>query len=930
MSTRETDLSLLACHTDEQLLGTVFLYPLPDKIETAWKKLREEYRGVTGSKGNLPYAGLLTVLRAIGYTGATLHPTSKSDPPKFLATSRPIDRDDLHAAVTLWEQALLQTPDDSFSFGYLSPLADLIAGTAPEPVSLWDHITCDNTAVDAPGWVWTAAGWAIAQRLCAEPWPIDGKTVTFRADLDNSLQVWDNKLLWTNTWAAAYGETESDTSSDLDQDENDGAWKTAVRYATLRLDVVMKSHPGLPHPVAVVHPRVSRLSNTLASTRTAWFAPRDGKGPLLNLSMGGKGQHTHLDHTTRLALDAWTRLHGEHVFPRDTGETDFLGLSNLDLSGPPGKLRALVPFSLSFPIGKGVGMHTRRELARHFGTTLGQPLVRNREVAGRHFGYGRTVIDGRDSVLLDDEHFDQILAASGCQRLRILALYQKQDMRTRMQNLLAYHFNRPDLARTGMPEERVIPITEHVEVLLQPAPDLLAHGNHHDKRAALTRQLAGLNAPENTRVLALCETEYDAKAWARQRRASKKPNSTIPDPYALDAKPHVNQELARHGVLAQFLTFYKPGRRSPLKKDREINTDLARLGRELEGHHRGHMAIADMHRAAGLAHPRLTKALTFGPNGLKEPLVHVGLHLRQQLGKRRGPLTEEPKLMWTLVALIPRAGQWQTLAFLPDEHRTGGTWLDYATANHRFRSKTLPEGRRRDDLLPRLVDRALYELGSHAGAARGYVLYVSGAQARSIWPLLANRHLGKTPDTKGLIDKRPALPGFTLSPEHRPRAVVRVTSASDDLASPALIERLSHVDDEETETAEGKIATGLFQLEDTDRTFILCNLPHQYSGGSRHARAGESYTRWGSTDPAEQAETWYSHTTTEITVVHHPADQVPLTYGLAAARLSDHALHWNHRTQYPAPIHLGIQMDKNHPEYRRTIDLFDSDTDSGL
>lgn len=87
MSTRETQLSLLACHTDEHLLGTVCLYPLPDKIERVWKQLREEYRGRTGSKGNLPYAGLLTVLRAIGYTCATLYPQSKTNPPKYLATT---------------------------------------------------------------------------------------------------------------------------------------------------------------------------------------------------------------------------------------------------------------------------------------------------------------------------------------------------------------------------------------------------------------------------------------------------------------------------------------------------------------------------------------------------------------------------------------------------------------------------------------------------------------------------------------------------------------------------------------------------------------------------------------------------------------------------------------------------------------------------
>lgn len=55
-------------------------------------------------------------------------------------------------------------------------------------------------------------------------------------------------------------------------------------------------------------------------------------------------------------------------------------------------------------------------------------------------------------------------------------------------------------------------------------------------------------------------------------------------------------------------------------------------------------------------------------------------------------------------------------------------------------------------------------------------------------------------------------------------------------------------------------------------------------------------------------------------MLHLPDGHAPLTYGLAAARLCDHALHWNYRTRYPAPIHLGIQMDKDHWEYRRTVD----------
>ncbi|MFJ5879878.1 RNaseH domain-containing protein [Kitasatospora cineracea] len=910
-----TRMSLLAVHTDENLLGTTHLYPLPDKIGKAWPALRQMYRGITGSQGNLPYAGLLTVLRAIGYTCATLYPQSKEHPPKYLATSRPIDRDDLHDAIVLWEQALLQTDRDKFSFAYQSEIADLIAGTTPEETSLWEHFTSTGNCIDAPGWVWRAASWAVASRLAAKHWEIDGRTVRFRLDLDGNLLVWDPDLLWTNTWAAAYSDKDTETP-----DEENPEWKNRIHYSTLRLEVAAKSYPGLHTPVAAVEPIVSRLGNTLRSARTGWFAPRAADGPLLKLAFGGYGEHTHVDHTTRLALDAWTRLHGEAVFPRAANETDFLAPSTCDLSGAPGNLRVLIPFSGAYSIGKGFGMYGHRELARYASTALGQQLLETEQVAGRAFGSRRTTDQGRDSVLLDDPRLGEILLTAGRERLRILVLYRHQEQRTRMQRLLAYHYNRPDLA-ARMPEAQSVPLNDHVEAFLQPAADLLRHGDHHMQRPGLAWQLHGLDAPEGTRLLALCETEYDAKAWGRQRRESRKTGSTTIDPYELDAKPHAVRELARLGVLTQFLTPHKPGRRNPRKKDREITNDLDRLGRELEGDHRGHMAVADLHRSAGLIHPRLTDALTFGPNGMKEPLVHVGLHLRQQLGKRRGKLTDPPRLIWTLVALVPGPDKlWQPLAYLPNADAPGGVWLDYATANTRHRARPLPEGRRKDAQLPRSIDKALWELGLFANAATGYNLYVSGDEARSIWPLLANRHLGRTPEPDGTLDKRPALPGFTLSADQRPRAVLRVTAGNDHIATPALIERLEKTDEEEAEYQERKLSTGIFRMSGSTHNFILCNLPQQYTGGSRHSRAGEKYTRWASASAEEQAETWYSHTATEISVLHLPDGHAPATYAVAAARLCDHALHWNYRTRYPAPIHLGIQMDKDHWEYRRTVE----------
>ncbi|MCX5174174.1 hypothetical protein [Streptomyces virginiae] len=112
-----------------------------------------------------------------------------------------------------------------------------------------------------------------------------------------------------------------------------------------------------------------------------------------------------------------------------------------------------------------------------------------------------------------------------------------------------------------MPENKVVPLTDHVEAYLQPADDLLRHGDHHTQRPTLARQLEDLDAPEGARLLALCETEYDAKAWARQRRASRKPDATVTDPYELDAKP---TPAANSPALA-----YSPNSSPPTSPDAE-------------------------------------------------------------------------------------------------------------------------------------------------------------------------------------------------------------------------------------------------------------------------------------------------------------------------------------------------------------------------
>ncbi len=100
--------------------------------------------------------------------------------------------------------------------------------------------------------------------------------------------------------------------------------------------------------------------------------------------------------------------------------------------------------------------------------------------------------------------------------------------------------------------------------------------------------------------------------------------------------------------------------------------------------------------------------------------------------------------------------------------------------------------------------------------------------------------------------------------------------------------------------------------------------PHQMDGKTPSAKPGHTQGRWLCDDQEQQAETWHNLTATEITVIQCPDEDDALPYALTAARLCNHALTWERRTRHPLPIDAAIQMDKNHPEYRRTVD-WDSD-----
>ena len=565
----------------------------------------------------------------------------------------------------------------------------------------------------------------------------------------------------------------------------------------------------------------------------------------------------------------------------------------------------MIPIGIRYPIGRGLGMHVMRELLVHASEVLGMPPVTVSKVAGHQFHRRPEREGGRDPELLDPGTIAATITASGTRQLRLVVLYRSSHTRRRIQNLLAHHFAAPGLASAQVPDGAETPLAgDAVSVVFCEARELLAHGEHEQRRRLLS-QVRALYPPDGTRAVALCETEYDKHDWA-VRRFKARYDTTVQDPDKTDAKHVVNKLLADAGVASQFLVTKPPEQSGdgPLVSAEDIAAAV-------KDDHAGHAAIADLLRNVGLVHARLGNALAHGRQGISAPHAYVGLHIREQKKNSR-------RLSITLAALIPDGDQWAAWGYAWSPHpvtrKTG--WMRYTDAAVAHRASDLIRGSRHtmwDEGVADMINIALDQL---AGQLRGipYVLMVPGEGSRTIWPGLANRHLGLPTDPAGRVNGKLPLPGPARTP---PAAVVRVTPM------PGGIRPVPGA----ANPKAPKTTNALYEHDQTgqDAVLVLSTVPRQYDGSSGRRRIGSDHSRWTAT-PAEQPLTWYAHTSTEF-LVRGAAEEQAQRYGIAAARLCDHAISWDGRTSYPAPLHLARQMDRDHPEYRRTIDLDEEEAD---
>jgi hypothetical protein len=258
-------------------------------------------------------------------------------------------------------------------------------------------------------------------------------------------------------------------------------------------------------------------------------------------------------------------------------------------------------------------------------------------------------------------------------------------------------------------------------------------------------------------------------------------------------------------------------------------------------------------------------------------------------------------------------------------------WKPYRLAQPAFFATAYPQDtgdrknyRQRWDDAADTVEQALADLAEELQGTP-YVITVDEQSSRRMWDGLQNIRQGDSPRNGG---SRYWLPGRTLSPAERPRAVIRVNAEDDEVPQPVSATFIAQA--EGSTPVEQETAKTLYQVSTDFGTpvWLLCNVPRAYDGANSD-RLGSKYTRWDakrsvhSDDPnesrkGEMSKNWYAMTGTVIYPIAC-ADGVPeAALAITTAKLCHQAQFWDGRSAFPVPLHAAKQMDLDHPQYRRT------------
>jgi len=762
----------------DQVLGHVTAYPLTEAFAHAWDQLPRT-RLDNGRYATPPYASLAAALCAVTTRPVRLFGSWElSDREReagaraLLLTTAPINPRLRCTAVDAWERLVRRGQDQR-------TLTPLLPPEPEPPRSFRAFLDLDPGACrapHAPGWVFHAAAWQVMRQLATHPLHVDGRSpIGLRLDTNGNLLAWDD--LVANTWSDRTG------------------------YAMARVSCKIVTIAGLPDLVLRFDAHLTRLDQRWNGVKNTWI-DRDKPGlPVLHVAVRSiRGQD-----------GAWSTVLQHH-----TAEVvEACGLERLtldqELPATPGQVRAIVPRARRHPVGKGLGVRFLLQLAEH----IQQHLP---DLVPLHYQQDTIRLPKRLTDPIARDMLPAAIRATGCERLRVICLYQSAAARQRMSTRLAELATSPVAA---IPDGDERQINERLSVVFHRTPELVAHGRH-DRRPLLDQlpELTGLNRRD---------AHHDGlAAWVE---TLWHPGLHVDD----DAKHQLRRLLAARGTVSQFLATDPP----------ELTGKQRRSAAALK--HASAAALRDLLRAAGVVDHRLAHATAAGDLAarLDQPAILVGIHARLQQSAGNGT----PRLVLRMVALHATGDPTACWPITMYSNTRG--WQPYVHALADFHAGPIgstQHGRSGDKAhAARLyVDSILDALEP----GRPVIVFADAEATRTIWPGLQNGKFGAGP-----------LPGDNLIAAGRDVAVVRC-NANDEVPRP--VHRASGGRRPSDPLKPATPGRRIYRLADSGEPVWL--LP----GASRVYRAkggdlGARYTRW--TLPAElaykRAEDWHGYTGTE-------------------------------------------------------------------
>ncbi|WFF08717.1 RNaseH domain-containing protein [Micromonospora sp. WMMD1076] len=463
------------------------------------------------------------------------------------------------------------------------------------------------------------------------------------------------------------------------------------------------------------------------------------------------------------------------------------------------------------------------------------------------------------------------VAPTGYKKVTIVCLYRTAEARDRMldqlDELTGY---RP--AADGA----VTRVHERLDLLARYCPDLVDHASPN--RAAA---LDSLHLPDEDDhlVVAWVETEYHPGVGDRE----------------IDAKPHLRRLFGHLGIPTQFLA-----------TEPAVLPSGAPRATEATQEHAARAALRDLLRSAGVLDERVRSAVARIRlrNRLDRRTLLLGIHARAQRTSGR----ERPFVI-TMIAILadPDAlDQWRVLMY-SDRRREWAPVADALTDFHAGAIGVTHLGRTGEKAGATRVEieRRLMDLVSSDLQGVPVVVFVAAETARAIWPGLQNVRFGNGP-----------LPGDRLRAEGLDVAVVRMNADMAELGRP--VTRVNEGRQASDPLQPAAPGNGVYRLvESAEPSWLLAGKSRSLA--AKGGRTGAQYTRWTLPDHLrhELGVPWHSYTAREILVVRSGLWE-PAELAALAARLCEQPIAWDGRTLVPAPLHLSIVADQDHPDYRNS------------